>query len=89
MVTHPWYSSNLACVCDARWRAKVKRRNGRKYYPPSQYAPAEVGPDDEPVPQMLEDTEEDRKRREEDEAREEQERRVSPRSLRRRCSGKP
>lgn len=67
----------------------MKRRNGRKYYPPPQYVPAEVGPDGEPVPQVLEKTEDDRKRREEDEEREEQERRVSPPSLRRRCSRKP
>lgn len=57
-----------------RFRWQVKRRNGQKYYPPSQYVPVEVGPDGQPV---FEETEEQLKQREEEEEREERERRVS------------
>lgn len=59
---------------------QVKRRNGRKYYPPPQYMPAEVGPNGELLPPEPpeEVSEQERKERErEDEEREDKDRQAS------------
>ncbi|CAM9776717.1 unnamed protein product, partial [Ectocarpus sp. 13 AM-2016] len=58
---------------------KVKRKNGRKYYPPSEFVPADVGPDGKvvvPVKAELsfKETTEERRKREAEEEREELER---------------
>lgn len=64
----------------------MRRRNGRKYYPPPKYAPAEVGEDGRPIPaspsleqseEAFVETEEQRREREAEEEQEERERRVS------------
>lgn len=71
---------------------QVKRKNGRKYYPPLEFVPADVGPDGKvvvPVKAKVErgksngaavsfkETEEERRKREAEEEKEELERKVN------------
>ncbi|CAM9438670.1 unnamed protein product [Ectocarpus fasciculatus] len=58
---------------------KVKRKNGRKYYPPSEFEPADVGPDGKVVVPVkaeasFKETAEERRKREAEEEKEELER---------------
>lgn len=59
----------------------MKRKNGRKYYPPSEFVPADVGPDGKVVVPVkaeasFKETAEERREREAEEEREELERKV-------------
>ena len=65
----------------------MKRKNGRKYYPPLEFVPADVGPDGKVVvpdgngngvvrTESFKETNEERRKREAEEEKEEQERKV-------------